>query len=810
MADKKMRLYELAKLYKISSNAMVHILQDLKFTPKSHMSVATDEMVAAVKNKFTQEKQVAKKEMVEKTRAQEARAKAKVAPAPPKPAPAKPKSSTAPTAGSAPAQKTAPQPGKKTPLPPARTQPPAQGKPAAAPQTPAETPTAAGPAGPRANIGGITVSDSAAPVAEVMRRLEKKKKKRERRKNKGRRGVDQVEVAKSFKSTMANLAGTKTKKRYKRHGDGEVEEDITDSNIIEVNEYMSVAELARLMDEKPVALVSKLFEMGMMATINQRLDLDTIGMIAGEFGFDIREMEEIGQAAREDESDEGKLPVAPVVTVMGHVDHGKTSLLDYIRKTNVVAGEAGAITQHIGASEVRHDGKRIVFLDTPGHEAFTAMRARGAQITDIVVVVVAADEAVKPQTVEAIDHARAAGVPIVVAINKVDKPNANVDAVRTQLANHQLMDEQWGGKTIMVEVSAKTGLGVDNLLDMILLQAEMMDLKADPSIRAQGVIIDAQLERGRGPVATVLVQKGTCAIGNCIVAGTYSGHVRTMTDDRDRKLTSIGPSSPAQLTGLSGVPQAGDSFLVVKDAHEAKEITLKRCQIKREYEFRRPHGAVTLEKVFDRIKEGQIKEVRLIIKGDVTGSVEVLSDTLGKISTSEVKTNIIRQGVGAVTESDVLLAAASDAIIIGFHVAPDLRARELAQREKVDIRQYTIIYEVEDDIRKALEGLLSPDISEKYAGTAEVRDLFKVPKFGTIAGCYIKQGRILRSDKVRVLRDGKIIYKGTLNSLRRFKDDVKEVKEGFECGIAVQDFNDVKVGDMIEAFTLIETARTLD
>jgi translation initiation factor IF-2 len=763
MAEKKKRIYELANIYKISSNAMVNILRDLKYDPKSHMSVATPEMIAAVKNKFTLERQVAKKEMVQKTKAKEARAR---------------KSKTAAE--------------------------PAALKDAATPDK------SAVPSGSRANIGGITVTDSKAPVAEVMRRLEKKKKKRERRKKKGRRGVDQAEVAKSFKSTMATLGGSKTKKKYKRHGDDDVDSDAAEMDIIEVNEFMSVAELAKLMDEKPVAVITKLFELGMMATINQRLDLDTIGMIAGEFGFEIREMEEIGQFAREDESEEGMETVAPVVTVMGHVDHGKTSLLDYIRKTNVVAGEAGAITQHIGASEVSHDNKKIVFLDTPGHEAFTAMRARGAQITDLVVIVVAADEAVKPQTVEAIDHARAAGVPMLVAINKIDKPNANVDTVRTQLANHNLMDEQWGGKTIMVEVSAKTGEGVSNLLDMVLLQAEIMDLKADPSIRAQGVIVDAKLERGRGPVATVLVQKGTCKVGDCIVAGTHSGHVRTMTNDRDQSLTQIGPASPAQVTGLNGVPQAGDSFLVVKDTQEARDITIKRGQVKREYEFRRPHGVVTLEKVFDRIKEGQIKEVRLIVKGDVTGSVEVLSDTLGKISTSEVKTHIIRQGVGAITESDVLLAAASDAIIIGFHVAPDLRARDLASREKVDIRQYTVIYEVEDDIRKALEGLLAPDVSEKFVGVAEVRDIFKIPKIGTVAGSYVKDGLITRSDRVRLLRDGKIIYHGKLGSLRRFKEDVKEVKEGFECGISIENYNDVKVGDILETYTLVETARTLD
>ena len=750
MAGKSKRIYELAKDYKISSNAMVHILQDLGFEPKSHMSVATQDMINAVKSKFTQEKQEAKKEMAQKTQAREAREKAAPAAAPPK------------------------APGERT------------------------------------NIGGITVSNSNTEVAGLMRRLEKKKKKKDRRKKKGRREVDKTAVAKSFKATMANLGGGKQKRKYRRGGPETDEVETQPTNIIEVNEYMSVAELAKLMDRKPVELITKLFELGMMATINQRLDLDTIGMVASEFGFEIKEMEEIGDAAREEESAEQLVSIPPVVTVMGHVDHGKTSLLDYIRKTNVVAGEAGAITQHIGAYSVLHNDSRIVFLDTPGHEAFTAMRARGAQITDIVVLVVAADESVMPQTVEAIDHARAAGVPIIVAINKIDKPTANPDNVRTQLAGHNLLDEQWGGKTIMVEVSAKSGVGVDKLLDMIILQAEMLDLKADPTIRAQGVIVDSRLERGRGPVATVLIQKGTCYIGDSIVAGMYAGHVRTMSDDRDKKLEEAGPATPAQITGLSGVPQAGDSFLAVHDDQEAREITLRRSQIKREHEFRRTHGAVTLEKVFDQIKEGQIKELRLIIKGDVDGSVEALSDTLGKIATSEVKTHIIRSGVGAITESDVLLAQASSAVIIGFHVAPDIRARDLARRENVDIREYSIIYEAENDVRKALEGLLSPTISESFVGQAEVREIFRIPKAGMVAGCYVKEGHISRKDRVRVLRDGTVIYNGTLSSLKRFKDDVKEVKEGFECGMAVENFNDIKVGDVIEAFELVETARTLD
>ena len=549
--------------------------------------------------------------------------------------------------------------------------------------------------------------------------------------------------------------------------------------------------------------------MGMLATINQRLDMDTIEMVAAEFEFDVKLQEEIGVEARQEESEKELVSRAPVVTVMGHVDHGKTSLLDFIRKTNVVGGEAGAITQHIGAYEVTHNDKRIVFLDTPGHEAFTAMRSRGAQLTDIVVLIVAADEGIRPQTIEAIDHARAASVPIVVAISKIDKPGANPEDIRTQLANQNLLVEDWGGKIIAVNISSKTGEGIDKLLEMILLQAEMMDLQADPIIRAQGLVVEACLEKGRGTVATILVQRGTCKIGDPIVAGVQRGRIRTIHNDREVSLKTIGPATPAQITGLSGVPQAGDSFLVVKDDQEAREITSKRSQVKREHDSRRPHGAVTLERVFDQIQDGQIQEVKLIIKGDVDGSVEVLSDTLGKISTDEVRTAIIHHGVGAITESDVLLAAASDAIIMGFQVAPDARARELAAQEKVDIRRYNVIYEAEDDIRKALEGLLAPALSEKLVGMAEVRDLFKVPKIGVIAGCHVKEGRIMRKDKVRLTRDGKVIYSGNISSLRRFKDDAREVKEGFECGIGIENYNDLKVGDMIEAVEVIETARTL-
>lgn len=739
------RVHDLAKEHKISSHAMLKILTDLGFDPKSHMSIATPEMVKAVNSKFAAEKQEAKREMEHRAQVTESIAKRRLAEE---------------------QQETTP-----------------------------------------------AVAETTAPVVPTVesriRETNKKPKKKDKKKRRDKRDIDPSEVAKSFKTTMAKISTGRIKKKYRKEEGGEEGAAAGSQNIIEVNEFMTVAELAGLMDKKPAEVIAKLFELGMMATINQRLDLDAIETIAAEFDFEAKLVSEIGEEAREEENTEQLITRAPVVTVMGHVDHGKTSLLDYIRKTNVVSKEAGAITQHIGAYSILQDGKRITFLDTPGHEAFTAMRARGSQITDIVVLVVAADDGVRPQTIEAIDHARAANVPIIVAINKIDKPTANPDLIRTKLSEINVLAEAWGGKTIMVEVSAKTGAGIDRLLEMILLQAEVLDLKADPTIRAQGVVVDSKLEKGRGPVATVLIQRGTLRIGEPVVVGINSGRVRQLTNDRDEYLKEVGPATPVQITGLNGVPQAGESFYAVASDQEAKEIALKRNQVKREQETRRTHGHVTLDRVFDRIKEGTIRELNLIIKADVDGSVEVLSDTLGKIATDEVRTNIIHAGVGQIIESDVLLAAASDAIIIGFNSTPDARARELAKREDIDIRHYSIIYEAEKEIKDALSGMLSPDVSQEFMGSAEVRETFKVPKVGMIAGCFVKEGRITRKDLVKLMRDGKIVYEGRVASLRRFKDDAREVKEGFECGIGIENFNDIKVGDMIEAFAVVETARTL-
>jgi len=738
----KKRLYEVAKEYKISSNALLTILRKLKFEPKSHMSVATDEMMVAIKKKFEAEKAAAKKDIEQKKK-----------------------------------PKHPPKPGKK----------------------------------PDESFDKrLAKLSSALKKHDKGKGRGKRKKFDKRKKVKDAHRVDKKAVVKSFRATMASMGTGKKSKKYKKRYKGSERDNIPDDNVIEVNEFMTVAELARAMDMKPAELIATCFKLGMMASINQRLDMETIETLSLECGYHIKEKEEIGTEAREEEHEEQLASRSPVVTVMGHVDHGKTSLLDYIRETHVADTEAGAITQHIGAYEVAGPNGKIVFIDTPGHEAFTAMRARGAQITDIVVLVVAADDAVMPQTVEAIDHARDAGVPIVVAINKIDKPAANPDQIRQQLSKHNLSPEEWGGKTIMVEVSAKTGQGVDTLLEMIELQSELLDLKADPLIRGQGVVVEAKLEKGRGPISTVIIQKGNINVGDPIVAGSYFGHVRVMLNDRELPMKTAGPATPVRITGLGGVPQAGDSLIVVSDDQEAREIALKRTQLRREQEIRRGFGRATLDKIYEQIKEGQVKELRLVIKADVDGSAEVLAETLGKIGTDEVRTVIIHKGVGSINESDVLLAAASNAIIIGFNVTSDGRARDAAAREKVEIKQYSIIYEVEDDIKKALEGMLSPDVSEEFVGAAEVRQIFRVPKIGVIAGCFVKEGSIHRTDKVHIVRDGRIIHTGNLHSLKRFKDDVREVSSGYECGIGIENYNDVKVGDSIEVYKLVETARKLN
>ena len=649
--------------------------------------------------------------------------------------------------------------------------------------------------------------------------LERKKKKTKKVRQ---TEINQDEVKKAISRTYAAMedvtaAGRAViKKRKKREREEEElrlqEEAKKEAGRLRVTEFVSVNELANLMRVEVSDVIKKCMDLGIMVSINQRLEKVTIELVADEFGFeatfyDQLTEDEILQDVEDSPEDLVRRP--PVVTIMGHVDHGKTSLLDYIRRSNVVAGEAGGITQHIGAYEVTAtSGTKITFLDTPGHEAFTAMRARGAQVTDIVVLVVAADDSVMPQTLEAISHAQAASVPIIIALNKIDKADANPDRVRQQLADKNILVEEWGGKYQSVEISARTGKNVDLLLEKIALEADVLDLKANPRRGAWGTVIEAQLDRGRGTTTTVLVQKGTLYIGDPFLAGIYSGKVRAMFDERGNRVESAGPSTPVQLTGLDGIPQAGDIFITMGSDRDAREISFHRQQLKREQDFRQVR-LVTLDDISRQIKEGQVKELAVIVKGDVGGSVEALSDSLMKSQHKEVKLNVIHSGVGMVSESDVMLAAASNAVIIGFRVRPNLNARRLAERERVDIRNYNIIYDAINDIHKALEGMLSPETREEVIGTIEVREVFKVPKIGLIAGCYVQDGKIMRNNKVRLLRDGIQVFEGSISSLRRFKDDVREVEAGFECGIALENFNDIKVGDVIEAFKIVETKRKL-
>jgi len=634
--------------------------------------------------------------------------------------------------------------------------------------------------------------------------------------------IDEKEVKEAIRKTLLSMddtavlsgrANVRKRKRKEREAEEERKQELRDIENAKIRdtEFIAVNELANLMNVPVADVISKCIELGLMVSINQRLDVETITLVADEFGFEVEFQKEYTSEVLEDIIDEPEMlkPRSPVVTIMGHVDHGKTSLLDYVRRTNVVAGEAGGITQHIGAYKVDvGNGKTIAFLDTPGHEAFTAMRARGAQLTDIVVLIVAADDAVMPQTIEAINHAQAARVPIVIAINKIDKPGANIEKIKQQLADRNVLVENWGGKYQCVEISAKTGLNIDNLLEVILLEADLLDLKANPDRIARGVVIESELDKGRGIQCTILVQKGTLRIGDPFVAGVYFGKVRAMFDERGNKVFEAPPSTPVQVLGFEGSPQAGDTFVVVDSERDARDISLKRQQLKREQEQKQVHH-ITLDEIAQQISIGGVKELPLIVKGDVDGSVEALSDSLMKLSNEEVIIRVIHKGVGGISESDVLLAAASNAIIIGFHVRPNINARKLAENQNVDIRLYSVIYNAISEVKSALEGLLSPVLSEETVATVEIRDVFKVPKVGTIAGCYVLDGKISRSSKVRVIRDGIEIFEGEIASLKRFKDDVREVDAGYECGLNVANFNDIKAGDIIEAFKIVETKKKL-
>ncbi len=731
------RIYQIAREFKISSEALVEMLHGMGVEAKSHMSAVDDDVIATIQKKFAAEKEAVRADEARKLKIQE-------------------------------------EAHKVVPLKPAR---PSEG-------------------------GGLRTDRLSARVP--------KKKKR----------IDEKAVLESVKKTLADLELGKKKRRKRRiRATGEVADE--NPSLLRVAEFISVAELAALMDVSPSQVIAKALGLGVMVTMNQRLDKDTVGVLADEFGYQVEILTDASQEILEEEEEEEEvgemgekkepvlLPRPPVVTVMGHVDHGKTTLLDTIRKTRVVAGEVGGITQHIGAYEVDlGEGRKITFLDTPGHEAFSAMRARGAQLTDIVVLVVAADDRVMPQTVEAIDHAKAASVPILAAINKVDLPGIDVNRVKQELAGLGLTPEEWGGKTITCEVSAKTALGIEHLLEMILLQAEVLELKADPARLGRGVVVESRRDPGRGPVATVLVQQGTLRIGDPFVAGQSAGRVRAMFNERRQIVKEAPPSTPVEILGLDGVPQAGDSFIGMKDEKEARLVASRRQQLAREQLFR-TQKRVSLTDVYSRIKEGEVKRLALIIKGDVAGSVEALADSLEKLSNEEVKVHVIHRGVGAIAETDILLAAASEAVVVGFHTKAEGRAAELAREEKVDVRHYDIIYEAVADVKAALEGLLEPEIRQTVTGKAEVRKVFRIPKSGVIAGCYVNSGSVTRNARIRVQRDGLLIHEGKVSSLKRFKDDAREVLAGFECGIGVEGWNDLREGDILEIVTVEEVARRL-
>jgi len=651
----------------------------------------------------------------------------------------------------------------------------------------------------------------------------KKKTGKKAKKSRNRKSVEEEDVERKMRETIQKMqesgtVGSKRQKRRKQRREEREEDSLEeiseeDQNVIEVAEFITVSDLADLLEVKPNDVITACMSIGMMVSINQRLDASTIELVASEFDADVEfvDADEVIEDFEIEEDDPEDLePRAPIITVMGHVDHGKTSLLDYIRKTKVAAGEAGGITQHVGAYEVKTDeGKKITFLDTPGHEAFTAMRSRGAQATDIVILVVAADDSVMPQTVEAINHAKAADVPIVVAINKMDKEGANPDKIKQQLADQNVIVEEWGGKNQCAEVSAHTGQGIEELLEKVLIEAELMELKANPNRRAQGIVLEARVDKGKGIVANMLVQNGRLKIGNPFVAGPCFGRVRAMENEHGQRLQEAGPSTPIQLTGFDDIPQAGDKMIVPKDEKTAKEIANQRQQIRREQSLRTTKH-LTLDDLSRRMALGEVSELNIIIKADVDGSIEALSGALQKLSTDEVAVNIIHTGSGAITESDVLLASASDAIIIGFQVRPSANARKLAEKEKIDIRLFSVIYDAVDEVHDALEGLLSPEIREEILGYVEVRDVFKVSKVGTIAGCYVLDGKINRNNPVRVIRDGVVIFEGQIDSLKRFKDDVKEVQAGYECGISILNYNDIKIGDELESFTEVEEKRKLE
>jgi translation initiation factor IF-2 len=798
----KEKVYKLAQEFKVSSEALVQMLRQMGIPVKSHMSTVDENLRGDIKKKFEQERAEIKKEY-ERKKQIIVKAKedllTKVEKA--EPVPEEPKK-TAPPAPSAPSVD-----DRKPARPHFRGYAAAEFRKEETSQRiktmdfmPAASP-----------VQGGTPSQPSSHDRGTGRPSFKKGKKKGARKKFERPEIDEMQLKANIKKTLAKIGSGSERKKYKKEARPKEEGPTEDKKILNVSEFVTVAELANMMQATVSEVIAKCLELGLFVTINQRLDFETIELVSDEFGFTAQLMTEYAPDEEEldDKTTGGTMePRAPVVTVMGHVDHGKTSLLDYIRKTNVIAGEAGGITQHIAAYEVTTKHGTVTFLDTPGHEAFTAMRARGSQITDVIVLIVAADAGVMPQTKEAIDHARAANVPLVVAVNKTDLPTANIDRIKSELAQYNVLVDSYGGQVTCVEISAKTGKGIDRLLEILSLETQIMELTANPDGRASGVVIESELDKGKGPVATVLIQKGTLKKGDAFITGIHHGRVRDLFNDRGVIVEQAKPSQPVLVLGLSGTPQAGDSFKVVEDEKEAREISVRRRLAQREREIRRI-GSVSLDHLYEQIQAGKVKTLNLIIKGDVDGSVEALAASLEKLSTDEIKIRVIHKSVGAVKESDINLALASTAIIIGFHLSPNSKIRELAKKEGVDIRTFRIIYEAIDAMKKAMEGMLEPEIRENQLSTIEVRQVFQVTKGGTIAGCHVMTGTVKNGTKARIIRDDVEIADTKISSLRRHKDDVREVASGFECGLTLENFSDFKENDRIETYEEIQVARKL-
>lgn len=843
----KEKVYKLAQEFKVSSEALVQMLRGMGIVVKSHMSTVDDSLRNEIKKKFEQERAEIKKEYERKkqmlTKAREdligkddaAVAEAATAPesvisgsVPAPDAVQQPHSHEAPRqAGTPPHHATAPAQGSPAQRPPYHHATPQQGtQHHQAGQQPlrhfqsrdsqSQRPPRERSFTPNQQVFGNTAAVPA-PVltdpekAALAERKEKEKGKKKSKKRNERPEVAEVELKANIKKTLAKIGSGFTKKKYKKEAVAKDDIEDQERKILNVSEFVTVSELSNMMNVPVPELIKKCLELGLFVTINQRLDFETIELLVDEFGFTAQLMNEYASDVEEpqEEVDVTKMsPRAPVVTVMGHVDHGKTSLLDYIRKTSVMSGEAGGITQHIAAYEVRTKQGPVTFLDTPGHEAFTAMRARGSQITDVIVLVVAADSGVMPQTREAIDHARAANVPLVVALNKIDLPTANLDKVKGELANYNVLIEEYGGQVSCVEISAKKGTGVDKLLEVLALETEILDLKANPDGKATGVVIESELDKGKGPIATILIEKGTLRKGDAFVTGIHFGRVRELYNELGKMVEQARPSQPVLVLGLSGTPQAGDSFRVVDDEKEAREIAARRRLAQKEREQRKI-STISLDHLYEAIKAGQVQTLNLIIKGDVDGSVEALAASMEKLSTEEIKVRVIHKSVGAVKETDIMLAKASEALIIGFHLSPNTKIREMAKSEGVEIRTYKIIYEALDSVRSAMEGMLKPEIREKITATVTVRRVFKISKIGTIAGSYIESGTLVRGSKVRVIRDDVIIAESHVDTLKRIQEDVREVSTGYECGITLHNFNDILENDRFEAYEEIEVARKL-